>query len=102
EKMAGVSILAGFPFLTIGVFLGFLMAADRLGGQWYFDHKIVWTMITWLVYSGLFTAIISGRLRGKKLAYFLLPAFLLVLISYILANYLSEFHNFLFQAGAGK
>lgn len=102
EKMARLSILAGFPFLTVGVFLGFLLAAGRLGGQWYFDHKIVWTLITWLVYSGLFTTVVSGRIRGKKLAYFLLPAFLLVLTTYILANYLSEFHNFLFQVGMGK
>ncbi|MFQ6069642.1 MAG: inner membrane protein YpjD [Candidatus Aminicenantales bacterium] len=100
EKTANFSLLIGFPFLTVGVLLGFLLAADKLGGNWLFDPKIIWTMITWIVYSLLFMNRVSGHLRGKRFALFLIISFLLVVICYWVANYFSSFHNFIYAYGA--
>lgn len=100
EKTASFSLLVGFPFLTVGVLLGFLLAADKLGGNWFFDPKIIWTMATWIVYSFLFMNRVSGHLRGKKFALFLIIGFLLVIICYWVANYFSSFHNFIYSFGA--
>lgn len=100
EKAASFSLLSGFPFLTVGLLLGFLLAAGKLGGNWLLDPKIIWTMITWIVYSFLFMKRVSGQLRGRKFARSLLVGFILVIICYGVANYFSFFHNFIYSFGA--
>ena len=100
EKTASFSLLGGFPFLTLGLFLGFLLAIDNLGGGWVLDPKIIWTMITWIVYSFLFMKRVSGQLGGRKFALFLVIGFFLVILCYGGANYFSSFHNFIYSFGA--
>lgn len=102
EKTAGFSLLVGFPFLTVGLLLGFLLAAEKLGGNWALDPKIIWTMITWIVYSLLFMKRVAGQLRGRKFALFLAIGFFLVIICYGAANYFSSFHNFIYSFGANS
>lgn len=100
EKAANFSLLSGLPFLTVGLLLGFLLAVDKLGGNWLLDPKIIWTMVTWIVYSFLFMKRVSGQLRGKKFALYLLIGFFMIIICYGVANFFSLFHNFIYSFGA--
>lgn len=100
EKTASLPLLVGYPFLTAGLLLGFLLAADKLDGNWIFDTKIIWTMITWIVYSFLFMKRVSHQIRGRKFALFLVVGFFLIVICYGAANYFSTFHNFIYSFGA--
>ncbi len=100
ERTASVSLLFGFPFLTAGLALGFIQAAKTLGGEWWMDAKIVFTMITWIVYSVLFMLRIWKRIQGRKFIIWIVISFILVILCYGIANYFSGFHFFIFKGSA--
>lgn len=99
EKTSYFSLLTGYSFLTLGVILGFLLANYKLVGKWLLDPKIVWTLLVWIIYSFAFLSRASGRLRGKKFAWFLIISFMMIMVGYSLINYFSTFHGFIFLRG---
>ena len=86
-------LLIGFPFMTIGLIAGSVIAQAQYGVTYFHDPKIILSLLMWGVYSlMLFTRWNSGW-RGRRAA--LLSAFAFAAaLSVWAANYFSGVHRF--------
>ena len=57
DRMTYRTLTLGFPFLTLGLFLGALWARTAWGGLFTFDPLAIFSFVAWLVYA----ATLSGR-----------------------------------------
>jgi len=88
----------GFPVLTVGLLLGGQWAHEAWGRYWAWDAKEIGAFVTWLVYLFYFIARIGGGWRGRKAAYLSVVGFVVVMITYMGVNHLSQMHGFLSEA----
>jgi cytochrome c-type biogenesis protein CcsB len=93
-------IMAAFPPLTLGIFLGGVWAYEAWGRFWGWDPKETWALITWFVYVIYLHLRLFVGWRGRKTAYLSLIGFGVVLFTYVGVNYLSPLHGFL--SGTGR
>lgn len=92
-------IMAAFPPLTLGIFLGGLWAYSAWGRFWGWDPKETWALITWFIYVIYLHLRLFVGWRGRKTAYLSLAGFGFVLFTYVGVNYLSPLHGFLTGVG---
>jgi ABC-type uncharacterized transport system permease subunit len=87
------SLLLGFPFMTLGLIAGSVLAQERFGAVYFRDPKIVLSILMWLVYMFLlFMRWMSGW-RGRRAAVLSSLAFLSATLAWA-ANYVSSVHRF--------
>ena len=81
DRMTYRTLTLGFPFLTLGLFLGALWARTAWGGLFTFDPLAIFSFVAWLVYA----ATLSGRAvagwRGRRAAYFAVVGFGVLLLT---------------------
>lgn len=83
-------VIFGWPVLVLGVGLGHAWALQAWGEYTKLDPKLVWALITVLVYGiYLFLRIFFGW-RGRRITYVSLLGFVLVLASYLCVNHLTK------------
>jgi len=87
------SLLLGFPFMTFGLIAGSVVAQARFGPTWFFDPKVVLSLLMWAVYMVLLYTRWNSGWRGRKAAYLATFAFLIALGAWA-ANYFSNLHRF--------
>jgi ABC-type uncharacterized transport system permease subunit len=87
------SLLLGFPFMTFGLIAGSVIAQARFGPTWFFDPKVVLSLLMWAVYMVLLYTRWNNGWRGRKAAYLATFAFLIALGAWA-ANYFSTLHRF--------
>jgi len=87
------SLLLGFPFMTFGLIAGSVIAQARFGPTWFFDPKVVLSLLMWAVYMVLLYTRWNNGWRGRKAAYLATVAFLVALGAWA-ANYFSALHRF--------
>ena len=97
--MAEFAIMFGFPLVTAGILIGFFWAAAMWRGGWYFDPKIMFSMVSWLIYSVLFYGKITERLEGKRFILMVALSFILVILSLVISFNFTSLHNM--QEGFG-
>jgi len=75
DRLTYRALTLGFPFLTLGLFLGALWARTAWGSLFTFDPLSLFSFLAWLVYA----ATLSGRAvagwRGRRAAYFAVVGF---------------------------
>ena len=87
------SLLLGFPFMTLGLLTGSVLAILVYGHVNFFDPKFSLTVLTWTVYMLMvFTRWNSGW-RGRRAAVLATFAFIAALVAWA-ANYFSGIHRF--------
>jgi ABC-type transport system involved in cytochrome c biogenesis permease subunit len=104
DQMNRVAIVIGWIFLTVGIIVGVIWAAQVQGGyggdprvqamKWQ-DPKIFVALICWVVYS--FDMFAARRIGwgGRKTAYLSLVGFAIVLVNFLpISYYLTKSHNF--------
>ena len=84
----------GFPFMTIGIFLGAIWAEEAWGVYWSWDTKETWSLITWSLYLIYFH---SRRTKEfKKWANtFQVLAFTALLVTFLMVNLLPQLGSLL-------
>jgi ABC-type uncharacterized transport system permease subunit len=87
------SLLLGFPFMTLGLVAGAVVASATYGPAFLLDPKIVLSVLMWAVYLVLLYTRWSSGWRGKKAAYLVAFAFIAALAAFG-ANYVSGVHRF--------
>jgi ABC-type transport system involved in cytochrome c biogenesis permease subunit len=104
DQMNRVAIVIGWIFLTVGIIVGVVWAAQVQGGyggdprvqamSWQ-DPKIFVALVCWVVYSfELFAARRIGW-GGRKTAYLSLIGFAIILVNLLpISYYLTKSHNF--------
>ena len=87
------SLLLGFPFMTLGLLTGSIVAATTYGRVDFLDPKILMSVRMWAVYMVMvFTRWNSGW-RGRRAAFLATFAFVAALAAWV-ANYFSAIHRF--------
>ncbi len=82
------AIAFGFLMLAVGIITGSIWANLAWGSWWSWDPKETWALITWLTYAIYLHNRLALKWHPKKLAWFALYAFPLVLFTYLGVNYL--------------
>ncbi len=82
DKLNNHCISIGFPLMTVGMITGYIWARQIWGGRnWHWDPKIIWSMITWLLYAGLMHQRFTVGWRGRRAALMTIIAFGAVLLT---------------------
>jgi len=87
------SLLLGFPFMTLGLITGSVVAMTTYGHIDFADPKILLSLLMWVVYMIMvFTRWNSGW-RGRRAAALATFAFVAAIVAWA-ANYFSTIHRF--------
>lgn len=90
EKLLFRLIGFGFALLTMTVFSGVLFSEQLFGTAFKWDHKTIFTMLSWI----LFGALLAGRFwrgwRGKTALRFTLTGFATLLLAYVGSRFVME------------
>ena len=87
------SLLLGFPFMTLGLITGSVVAITTYGRVDFTDPKILLSILMWIVYMLMvFTRWNSGW-RGRRAAVLATFAFVAAIVAWA-ANYFSTIHRF--------
>jgi ABC-type uncharacterized transport system permease subunit len=87
------SLLLGFPFMTLGLIAGTVVAQSTFGRVDLLDPKILLSLLMWAVYLVLLYTRWTAGWRGRRAAYLAASAFVFALIAWA-ANYFSAIHRF--------
>jgi len=86
------SLLLGFPFMTLGLIAGMVVAQATFGRLDFLDPKILLSILMWAVYLVMLFTRWSAGWRGRRAAYLAAGAFVIALIAWS-ANYFSTIHK---------
>lgn len=93
DELGYRSLLLGFPFMTLGLIAGSVVAGESFGPKFFSDPKIVLSLLMWLVYLVLLFTRWNSGWRGRRAAFLSATAFAVALSAWA-ANYLSSVHRF--------
>lgn len=85
EQIGRIILYPAIFCLTIGIFIGAVWANQSWGRYWGWDPKEVWALITMMIYT---LPIHLHSISGKRFHWFMIIAFLSVLITYFGVNYI--------------
>jgi len=94
DEISYRSLLIGFPFMTLGLIAGAVVAQVYVGAEFFDDPKIILSLVLWAVYLALLFSRWSAGWRGRKAAFLATFGFLAALSTWA-ANYFSQTHRFL-------
>lgn len=87
------SLLLGFPFMTLGLIAGTVVAQSTFGTVNLLDPKILLSVLMWVVYLLLLYTRWNAGWRGRRAAYLAAGAFVAAVVAWA-ANYFSTIHRF--------
>ncbi|MFZ0287416.1 MAG: cytochrome c biogenesis protein CcsA [Terriglobales bacterium] len=87
------SLLLGFPFMTLGLIAGTVVAQSTYGHIDLLDPKILLSILMWAVYLVLLFIRWNAGWRGRRAAYLATGAFAAAVVAWA-ANYFSTIHRF--------
>ena len=86
------SLLVGFPFMTLGMIAGSVIAKDSYGPMFLSDPKIVLSLVMWAVYMVLLFARWTSGWRGRRAAVLSAVALTAASLAWA-ANYIHTVHR---------
>jgi ABC-type uncharacterized transport system permease subunit len=93
DRIASSTLLIGFPFMTIGLLAGSVIAQQVVGAAYFLDPKVLLSFGMWALYLMMLFVRRSTGLRGRRAVYLSSFVFLVVL-SVWAANQFSSVHRF--------
>ncbi len=87
-------LIWGFPFMTLGLIAGAILGEAREGAAYFYDTKIVLSIMTWVLYVMVLYTRWSAGWRGRRAAYLATFAFAAAVLAWA-ANNLSHTHRFI-------
>lgn len=93
DEISYRSLLLGFPFMTLGLLAGVVVAEATFGQLDYTDPKILLSVLMWAVYLIMLYTRWNAGWRGRRAAYLATGAFFAAVIAWT-ANYFSAIHRF--------
>jgi ABC-type uncharacterized transport system permease subunit len=87
------ALMLGFPFMTLGLIAGMVIAQATYGRVNFVDPKILLSILMWAVYLVLLYTRWSAGWRGRRAAYLATGALASAIVAWA-ANYFSVFHSF--------
>lgn len=93
DKINHFSLLLGFPFLTVGLAIGFILAKEILAENWVWGIKESLSSVTWLLYAFLINGRFSSGWKGRKSALGAVVGFIIILIIFAI-GYIIPLQNY--------
>jgi ABC-type uncharacterized transport system permease subunit len=90
EAMLFRTIGVGFALLTLAVFSGVFFSEELFGTPLQFSHKIVFAILSWLVFGGLLVGRHFRGWRGRTALYWTITGFTLLLLAYLGTQFVLE------------
>ena len=87
------SLLLGFPFMTLGLIAGSVVAAAQFGRVDFLDPKVFLSVLMWSVYLIMVYTRWNAGWRGRRAAVLASVAFVAAVVAWA-ANYFSGIHRF--------
>ena len=94
DEIGYKSLVWGFPFMTLGLIAGSILAEARFGSRYFADPKILLSILMWVVYTVLLYTRWSAGWRGRRAAYLASFAFIAAMVAWA-ANNMSQTHRFI-------
>ncbi len=88
------SLMLGFPFMTLGLIAGSVVAEANYGRVHWLDPKILLSVLMWAVYLLMVFTRLSAGWRGRRAAWLASAAFATAIVAWM-ANYFSTIHRFI-------
>src|SRR5437660_809508 len=88
-----LALLMGFPFMTLGLIAGTVVAQSTYGRVNLLDPKILLSVLMWAVYLIMLYTRWNAGWRGRRAAYLATFAFVAAVVAWA-ANYFSGIHRF--------
>jgi ABC-type uncharacterized transport system permease subunit len=88
------SLMLGFPFMTLGLIAGIVVAEGTYGRLDYLDPKILLSVLMWAVYLLMVFTRLNAGWRGRRAALLASVAFVAAIVAWI-SNYFSGMHRFI-------
>jgi ABC-type uncharacterized transport system permease subunit len=79
DRLTLMTLTAAFPFLTVGLALGFVRAGGAWGRDRVGDPLALFSLVMWLVYAATLSGRVIGHWRGRRAAYFSIAGFCVLL-----------------------
>ncbi|NDU88202.1 MAG: cytochrome c biogenesis protein CcsA, partial [Ferrovum sp.] len=83
-------LLVGFVLLTATVVSGVFFSEELFGKPLVLNHKIVFSLLAWLIYAGLLGARQIWGIRGRRAARWTLTGFVLLGVGYLGSKFVVE------------
>jgi ABC-type uncharacterized transport system permease subunit len=93
DEISYRSLLLGFPFMTLGLIAGTVVAQATYGRVDFLDPKFFLSLLMWAVYMAMVFTRWSSGWRGRRAAYMATGAFVAAVMAWA-ANYFSAIHRF--------
>src|SRR5208283_1551226 len=88
------SLMLGFPFMTLGLIAGIVVAEGTYGRIDFLDPKILLSVLMWAVYLLMVYMRLNAGWRGRRAALLASMAFVAAIVAWI-SNYFSGMHRFI-------
>lgn len=93
EVAAGYLLLAGLIMWTAALAISAVLAHKTSTVSYFGDPKIIWSLLVWALYGGLFLMRWKFAQRGRRFAMAAIATFAFVLLTYPLSSLLSPIHH---------
>ena len=93
DELGYKSLVLGFPFMTVGLLAGAVVAGEHYGTTFLADPKVLLSVLMWSIYMVLLYTRWSAGVRGVRAAYLASCAFVVAVCAWG-ANYMSRLHRF--------
>jgi ABC-type uncharacterized transport system permease subunit len=93
DEISYRALLLGFPFMTLGLVAGVVVAQASYGQLDYLDPKILLSLLMWSVYLIMLYTRWNAGWRGRRAAYLATGAFAAAVVAWA-ANFFSNIHRF--------
>lgn len=90
ERLLFKVISVGFILLTLTLLSGMLFSEQIFGEPLQFNHKVIFSIASWLIYGWLLLGRLNYGWRGKKAIRWTLAGFGLLLLAYIGSKFVLE------------
>ncbi len=90
EAMLFRTIGVGFALLTLSVFSGVFFSEELFGQPLQFSHKVVFAILSWLVFGGLLLGRHFRGWRGRTALIWTITGFILLLLAYLGTQFVLE------------
>ncbi|MFC4078411.1 cytochrome C assembly family protein [Salinithrix halophila] len=87
--------MLGVPLLILALILGVIWAQQKVGGGFWFDPKIIGSLLVLAVYSVYLYQRRAGGWNGRRLAWWSVLSYFTVLGNYLISNAGLSFHQWL-------